>query len=155
VTNLALSVEARYVEVVDEALTKARKASFTMSAPHLRAIRRGIANRKQRERAVVADADAWDRACNEITASILSDEVIQFGDTQHEASLVLRHVRDRLDEAKVELGVHPLDATDCQCRHHALIAVGAKFMMRQTGVYPTSYCDSMRVLLDAYPARRS
>ena len=125
-------------------------------APHKLAEAKESQKRHRAQKKLDAlDASAWDRACNEVAAAILSDQVHQHMDAHYDASLVLDSIRKRLDEAKREIGDHRADAVDCLCRHGALIAAGANAQKRATGVYPVAYCDGVKVLLDRYLARRS
>lgn len=136
----------------------ARKPPVASEAyvPHkLAEVKADAKQRKAQKKLAALDAFAWDRACNEVTAAILSDQVHQNLAAEFDAALVLNTIRGRIDEAKVELGEHRTDAVDCQCRHHALIAAGANAHKRATGVYPVAYCDGIRVMLDRYLARRS
>jgi hypothetical protein len=151
--------EVGYVRCVnDETASKTRRSTKRQVIPS-EAYRASpvklVKLMKRRRRLRAADDAAWERACNEIAASILADEVQRFLDVRHEPELVLRGIRARIESAQIEIGEHPIGSVDCLCRHDALIAVGALEMKRQTGVYPTNYCDSMRALLNVYLARRS
>lgn len=69
--------------------------------------------------------------------------------------MVLQTIRNRIAEAKVELGEHKPDDVTCACRHGALITVGANQQSRAQGVSPGVYYDGIRLMLDRYLARRS
>jgi hypothetical protein len=118
--------------------------------------RRKAPRRSSRRTAVDAsEAAAWERACNEVIASILSDRLRKVGKVDMDPSIVQHGIRARLDEAKIELGEHEIGDGGCFCRHHALITVGASSQSRLTGVAPGVFFDAQRAVLESYLARRN
>lgn len=118
--------------------------------------RRKPARRSSRRSSVdLGEAAAWERACNEVIASILSDRLHKVGKVDMDPSIVQAGIRSRLDEAKIELGAHEAGDSGCFCRHHALITVGASSQSRITGVSPGVFFDAQRAVLEKYMARRN
>lgn len=102
-----------------------------------------------------SDSAAWERACAEITASILSDQVHKMGQIQIDPQILMDTMRNRVSQAKIELGEHALEDVMCDCRHKAIITVGANQQARMCGGPPGVYFDGARLILERYLARRS
>jgi|HubBroStandDraft_2_1064218.scaffolds.fasta_scaffold00001_128 hypothetical protein len=107
------------------------------------------------KRAAAIDASAWKRACDEITASILSDQLKKSGRLCIDPEIVAGAMKDRVAQAKIDLGTHDPTAVDCFCRHHAIIMVGALQQSKMTGSNPGHLFDAARGLLERYIAGRS
>lgn len=118
---------------------------------------------KQRETAAAAaaaaaaDKAAWDRACNEVTASILSDQIHKIGRYQVNPRQLDKAMRERIPAAKKEMAEHghPIERAGCTCRHLALISVGARQQSEITHVPAHVFFDDARSVLEAYLDRRS
>jgi len=107
--------------------------------------------------AKAADAAAWQKACNEVTASILSDQVHKTGRLHIDPKVVDKAMRERMARAKKELGehCHAPGAVGCTCRHLALISVGAVQQSEETGVSVHIIFHGARAVLEAYLERRN
>lgn len=101
------------------------------------------------------DAAAWDRACDEVAASILSDQVRKTGRIFIDPEVLGQAMRARLPQAKAELGDHQADVVTCRCRHHAIINVGACQQAQMSGARQDLIFDGALAVLDGYLARRS
>lgn len=105
--------------------------------------------------AAATDSACWERACAEITASVLSDQVHKNGQILIDPDLLMETMRRRVPQAKIELGEHRLEDVDCDCRHKAIITVGANQQSGMAGGNPGIYFDGARLLLERYLARRN
>jgi hypothetical protein len=107
------------------------------------------------KRARLLDEKAWDRAINEVAASMLSDQIRVCRKYQTPPETVVEAVRGWLPGAKKELGAHKADDIDCLCRHKALLMANAVQVARLTRTQVGVQFDAMFSMLEAYLARRS
>lgn len=107
------------------------------------------------KRAEAIDVAAWKRACDEITASILSDQLHKSGRLCIDPEIVAGAMRDRVAQAKIDMGEHNKTDVECFCRHHQIIMVGAMQQSKMTGANPGHLFDAARGVLERYLARRS
>jgi hypothetical protein len=107
------------------------------------------------KRDLASEAAAWDLACDEVVASILSDRLHKTMRIDMDPGIVAVGVRARVEEAKSELGEHRVSDVGCYCRHHALLTVGANNQSRMSGGSPGLFFDAARATFEAFLARRN
>ena len=111
--------------------------------------------KREHKRALAGEAAAWARACADITASITSEHVRRSGRFEVDPKVVYQAMVERIEDAKRELGDHVVGDTDCPCRHHAILTVGAMRDSVMSGVRQDLIFDSARARLEMYLARRN